>query len=83
MTTPSGGSACQDVVPLLSAYLDDDLSLDRTGEVAAHLRSCADCSRYLSQLAATVAALRDLPEPSLPPSVLARLYRAYLRRLGA
>jgi hypothetical protein len=46
----------------LSAYLDNALDADERTAVAAHLTACGDCRRELTELGATVALLRGLPQ---------------------
>jgi anti-sigma factor RsiW len=68
-----------EVSPRLSRYLEHDLASEERAQIAAHLEGCAECSRELRELRATVALLRRLPEPALPPnladSLLARVAR--------
>src|SRR4051812_46051598 len=50
----------------LSAYLDDALSAVERSAVGAHLDSCGDCRRRLSELRTTASLMRALPD--LAPS---------------
>lgn len=52
--------SCQEVVELVTAYLEDALPPGRRALVQAHLDACDDCARYLDQIRATVAALGTL-----------------------
>ena len=87
MSELPGRRPCSAIVPLLSAYLDDELTYDETDDVATHLRDCAGCAEYVAQLAGTVRALRTLRTlppahalPALSPQAQAELARAYLCR---
>lgn len=50
----------------LSAYLDDDVSVDERREIAAHVETCAPCRSVLADLRTVVAEARAL-EPGEPP----------------
>ena len=63
----------------LSEYLERDLASEERARIGAHLESCTDCDRELSELRETVSLLRRLPEPTLPAgisdAVMARIAR--------
>lgn len=56
------------VEALLSTYLDGRASDAERALVELHLAACADCTRNLATLRATVAAVRELPKVHLPHS---------------
>lgn len=47
---------------LLSAFVDEQVTLDEREQVQTHLRTCSDCQQRLLELRAIVDLLRDLPE---------------------
>jgi hypothetical protein len=53
------------VTDRLSAFLDDELEAREREAVARHLEACAECARFLEELAAVdrVAAAEPVPEP--------------------
>lgn len=51
---------CEQVLDHLSEYLDAELDPHAASRVALHLALCAECARFASELAATVAALHRL-----------------------
>jgi anti-sigma factor RsiW len=53
--------ACQELVELVTEYLEDALPPDEVAAVERHLAECEACLRYLRQLQATVAALGMMP----------------------
>lgn len=59
---------CEWVAPLLSAYIDNQVSAEQRHRMEAHLRTCASCSDELSSLRATVDLLRSLPVVPAPRS---------------
>jgi anti-sigma factor RsiW len=57
--------ACQELVELVTEYLEGALPPDEVAAVEHHLAQCGPCLRYLRQMQATVAALGMLPAESL------------------
>jgi anti-sigma factor RsiW len=53
--------ACQELVELVTEYLEDTLPPDEVAAVDQHLADCDACLRYLRQMRATVAALGMVP----------------------
>jgi anti-sigma factor RsiW len=76
------GIACQELVELVTAYLDDALpARDRT-RFEAHLADCDDCTAYVAQFVRTLNALGAVPHEELDPPALDALlavFRAYAR----
>jgi anti-sigma factor RsiW len=71
---------------LLSIALDDDLSPHEDAALRKHLRRCASCDAYGSELTAFTAALRVAPLEELPcPMAVPRRHRSRqpLIRAGA
>ena len=53
--------ACQELVELVTEYLEGALPPDEVAAVDRHLVDCDPCLRYLRQMRATGAALRLVP----------------------
>jgi anti-sigma factor RsiW len=68
MTQPAAakGSECEQVIGMLSDYLDDEISAPDRRVVALHLGRCVGCARLAAELAATVRALHRLGEAAEP-----------------
>ncbi len=64
---------CEDVEPLLSAWIDRSLSRGERALVGAHLPACPACEWEVSTLARTASLLAAAPVRSLPPHVRAAL----------
>lgn len=64
---------CEDVEPLLSAWIDRSLSRGERALVGAHLPACAACEWEVSTLTHTASLLAAAPVRSLPPHVRAAL----------
>lgn len=64
---------CQQLVELVSDYLDGALQPADRERVEAHLAGCDDCNGYVAQVRRLLELTRDLPQPELPPERLASL----------
>lgn len=70
---------CQDVVELVTAYLEGALGPADAAAFEAHLVGCADCATYLQQVRDTVAALGGTRDATagLPPESIEGLLAAF------
>ncbi len=68
---------CNDVVELVTAYLEGTLDPDTEQRFVAHLAECDGCDRYLDQIRTTVTALGRLPDESLTEPTRDRLLAAF------
>jgi hypothetical protein len=72
LSPPPTDLACQQVVRLVSDYLDGDLPPDWRDSIAGHLTACDGCTAYLEQIRQTVELLEQIdasqrrPAPSAP-----------------
>ena len=69
--------ACQDVVELVTAYLEHALPLVDRERFEEHLVFCDGCSTYLDQMRETVAATGRVELEPLPAELEARLLEAF------
>jgi len=60
---------CKEVTELVTDYLEGRMKLADRLRFQMHLGMCKRCRAYVRQLKATVAALGDLPEDSMPDDV--------------
>ena len=68
---------CNELVELVTEYLEDRLSpADRT-RFEAHLASCEACRTYLEQFRSTIHVIGRLPEDELSPEARAALQEAF------
>jgi anti-sigma factor RsiW len=73
---------CEEAVRLATDYLDGSLTRRDRRRFERHLRSCPNCTAYLAQLRATIAATGRIDTDELPASTredLIDLYRRYHR----
>jgi predicted anti-sigma-YlaC factor YlaD len=57
---------CQELVELVTDYLEGALPESTTRVVEAHLAECVDCLRYLGQIQLTTRLLNRLAEDAAP-----------------
>ena len=69
--------ACQQVVELVTDYLEGALGRRDRRRFERHLRACAGCDRYLDQMRTTLALLGTVPVDSLSPQAQATLLAAF------
>jgi predicted anti-sigma-YlaC factor YlaD len=64
---------CQELVELVTEYLEGGLHPDDVARFETHLEECEGCRTYLDQMRKTVAAAGSLSEKSLTPDMRDRL----------
>lgn len=69
--------ACQDVVELVTDYLEGALDPDRTAQFREHLQICPHCVEYLEQVRRTIRTLGQVPPEALPPETMDGLLAAF------
>jgi anti-sigma factor RsiW len=68
---------CQQLVELVTDYLEDRLSEPERIRFEAHLALCSGCRPYLEQMRQTIRALGRLAEESIEPEAKQRLLAAF------
>ena len=76
MTYPIG-MTCQELVELVSDYLEDALGEDERARFELHLSVCPGCVEYVDQMRLTVRAAGRLDEEALEPRVRDELMRVF------
>jgi anti-sigma factor RsiW len=87
MTTNVGSAAsgeltCQELVELITDYLEDTLSASERLRFEAHLRDCDGCTAYLAQMRMTIQMVGRLGEDSISRDAQEALLRAFRRWKG-
>ncbi|HET9014493.1 MAG TPA: zf-HC2 domain-containing protein [Thermomicrobiaceae bacterium] len=67
--------ACESIRPLISAYMDGELSREETRELHAHLAECPACSDLFDEYRDLREQLRDMPPTPPPPEHVRRHIR--------
>jgi anti-sigma factor RsiW len=76
------GLSCQQVVEVVTDYLDGSLGWRDRRRFEQHLRACDACQRYLAQMRETLDLLGTVPVDTLSPEAQSTLLDAFrdLRR---
>jgi len=75
---------CQQVVEVVTAYLEDALPARERKRLEAHLAACPHCSAYLEQIRETIALSGRLSEDEIDPAARPALLRVFAAwRAGA
>jgi anti-sigma factor RsiW len=69
--------ACNELVELVSDYVEGRLPAPDVERFDAHLEICEGCRTYLDQMRETVDALGHLPEESVTPAAREELLEAF------
>ena len=68
---------CQEVVELITDYLEGALPSDEASLFEQHLNLCEGCVRYVAQIRTTVAAVGRLTPQHVPAETRERLLAAF------
>jgi anti-sigma factor RsiW len=80
MAESSEHITCQELVEVVTDYLDDALSADDAALVEQHVNFCQGCQWYVDEMRRTVAAGGQLKEDHVPKSTLDVLMAAFRDR---
>jgi anti-sigma factor RsiW len=73
----TGAMDCNELVELVTSYLDGTLEPDKRARFDLHLVECDGCDNYLQQFRATVDTLGSVGDESLDPAFRDRLLDAF------
>jgi anti-sigma factor RsiW len=68
---------CQELVELVTEYLEDRLPDNTRVRFETHLAQCSGCRTYLEQMRQTMRALGRLPAESIEPAARDRLLEVF------
>jgi anti-sigma factor RsiW len=69
--------ACQELVEIVTDYLEGALSPADRVRFEAHIAACVDCTAYLEQMRQTVTVMGRLREEDIPVPAMATLLQAF------
>jgi anti-sigma factor RsiW len=69
--------ACNELVDVITEYLEGTLPADDRRRFELHLRDCPFCTTYVEQMRATVARLGDQPGDTLSSDARADVLEAF------
>lgn len=75
--------SCQEVVELVTEYLDESLSAKDTSLFEQHLNFCEGCVWYVDQLRTTVETVGEIREEDISPEAKERLMGAFREWRGS
>ena len=73
---------CQQVVELVTAYLEGELSAEDSRQVEDHLSGCPGCDTYLAQMRDTIREVGRVDADRLPDDVRSALLSAFTSQTG-
>jgi predicted anti-sigma-YlaC factor YlaD len=71
---------CQEIVELVTDYLEGALPAEQTARFEEHLSLCDGCRWYLEQMRITIATVGRIEEADVPPELSDRLLAAFRTR---
>lgn len=77
MSQDTAQLSCQELVELVTDYLEGALSLDYQARFEAHAERCQGCGVYLEQMRVTIDLLGHLPKAALPDGAERELLEAF------
>ena len=77
MTAQRAEMTCQELVELVTEYLEGALGPSERQRFEGHLQSCDGCTIYLEQMRQVIAALGQLTEASIPEPIKQGLLRGF------
>jgi anti-sigma factor RsiW len=77
MTESTEHITCQEVVELVTDYLESALPAHETALFEQHLNFCDGCVWYVDQLRTTIEAVGRIGEEDVPPETRERLLTAF------
>ncbi len=69
--------ACQELVELVTAYLDGSLSRSDRRRFRAHISGCDHCTAYVEQMRLVIEATGSITEDDLEPAAREELLEAF------
>lgn len=81
-TAPDDDLTCQELIEIVSDYLEGELPQREREHFDAHLEVCEGCRRYLDQMRTTLRVVGTLSEADLDPAAkdqLLQLFREWNR----
>ncbi|HTS73453.1 MAG TPA: zf-HC2 domain-containing protein [Gaiellaceae bacterium] len=77
MTVYAEQLSCQELVELVTEYLEGALPEEEAGRFESHIGTCNGCRIYLEQMRQTIVVLGHLPDGALAPEAESALLDAF------
>jgi len=75
--SPTEGLSCQELVELVTDYVEGALTTGDRARFEEHLADCVNCAIYFEQMRVTVLLLGRLPFETIPPEAERTLLHAF------
>ena len=82
LDTPADDLACNEVVEIITDYLEGALSAREVRRLERHLATCPGCEMYLDQMRTIAGSLGGLDEACIPAAMRDDLVAAFRRFRG-
>jgi predicted anti-sigma-YlaC factor YlaD len=76
-TATPNGISCQEVVELITDYLEGALLPEKRAQLEAHLADCDGCTNYIEQVRLTIGMLRSLAQEPVFPETKDELLQVF------
>ena len=77
MTTRADELACNELVELVTDYLENALPQSERSRIERHIATCDGCTRYMEQIRETITAAGRLTPNDVPAPVVDRLLAVF------
>jgi len=77
MTANADELACNELVELVTDYLEDALPPSERNRIERHIATCDGCTRYIEQIRGTIAVAGRLTPDDVPAPVVDRLLAVF------
>lgn len=77
LTTRADELACNELVGLVTDYLEDALPPSERSRIDDHIATCDGCTRYIEQIRETITAAGRLTPDDVPAPVVDRLLAVF------
>jgi anti-sigma factor RsiW len=77
MTASADELACNELVELVTDYLESALPESERSRIERHLATCDGCTRYIEQIRETIAAAGRLTPDDMPAPMVHRLLAVF------
>lgn len=77
MSVTTGQLSCQELVELVTAYLEDALTPEERARFDEHVAKCRGCSGYLAQMRTTIELVGELTPADVSAEAEAALLDAF------
>lgn len=75
--SPTELLSCQELVELVTDYVEDALPAEERARFEEHLADCGNCQIYFEQMRVTVVLLGRLPRETIPPEAERSMLHAF------